>query len=248
MLDIQGFYENGIAIVDNENIVNWHFFNSHVRDLIGEMELNKIHKSYQGENINNIRLKVIESLNKLEGWEEKYFSMASSALDALLGKDMVVQKTLNFNIQTPNDVNSILEMHKDTFAGESPFEVIVWVPLTKAYGTNGLYYFDKEVSKKITNELTLQESKGISYLREKYYDQRKEINVDENSVVIFSSTIFHGNILNSTIDTRVSLNCRAKNLFHPDGSRELGYFYRVFKLGSIAKIGIEYSDERLKFN
>ena len=38
-------------------------------------------------------------------------------------------KKINLSIQIPNDTKSMLPMHSDIYAGESPFEVVVWIPL-----------------------------------------------------------------------------------------------------------------------
>ena len=35
----------------------------------------------------------------------------------------------------PNDKDSLLDLHSDIYAGESPFQVVVWIPLVDAYET-----------------------------------------------------------------------------------------------------------------
>jgi sporadic carbohydrate cluster 2OG-Fe(II) oxygenase len=198
-------------------------------------------------NINDIRLNLFESLNSIDRWESHFVAMAKNAVETIIGPDIAIQRRLNLNIQLPGDNQSKLDMHADVFSGESPFEVVMWVPLTRAYGSNGMYYFDREISKKIYKEIVSTELKGIDFLREKYWHHKKELNIDPDQVLIFSSTIFHGNVPNGTEDTRISINCRLKNLFHPDGSRDLGYFYKMLSLGPLAKIGIEYCENDYKF-
>ena len=38
-------------------------------------------------------------------------------------------KKINLSIQIPHDTKSMLPMHSDIYAGESPFEVVIWIPL-----------------------------------------------------------------------------------------------------------------------
>ena len=38
-----------------------------------------------------------------------------------------MQKNINVSIQTPRDKDSMLSMHSDIHAGESPFRVVAWL-------------------------------------------------------------------------------------------------------------------------
>ena len=44
-----------------------------------------------------------------------------------------MQNKINLSIQNPNDDSSLLNMHADTWSGDSPFEVVVWLPLVDTY-------------------------------------------------------------------------------------------------------------------
>lgn len=245
--DINKFYEEGIATFQNESLKDWELFKEKFSEALGTSDFNKLHLGATNRDINNIRLNIFDLLNSIEGWENHYVAMAKNVIDTIIGADVAIQRRLNLNIQLPGDLNSKLDMHADLFSGESPFEVVMWVPFTRAYGTNGMYYFDREISKKIYKEMVSSEMQGIDYLRKKYWSSKKELNVESDQIVIFSSTIFHGNVPNETGDTRISINCRLKNLFHPDGSRDLGYFYKMYSLGPLAKIGVEYCENEFKF-
>jgi sporadic carbohydrate cluster 2OG-Fe(II) oxygenase len=245
--NINSFYEEGISIFDNESPRDWDLFKNNFEKILGTSDFENIHQKAIISNINNIRLNVFESINSIDSWETHFISMAKNVINQIIGCDVAIQRRLNLNIQLPNDFSSKLDMHADLFSGESPFEVVIWVPLTRAYKSNGMYYFDRETSKKIYSELVSTEHLGIESLRKKYWNQRKELDVDSGKVVIFSSTVFHGNVPNVTNSTRISMNCRLKNLFHPEGSRDLGFFHKMHSLGPLAKIGIEFCENEFKF-
>ena len=109
----------------------------------------------------------------------------------MLGTDLAIQRKLNISIQMPEDETSILSAHQDYRSGESPFQRVIWIPLTDAFDSNAMY---------INNESGVYEP----------------INIKRGEILIFDPNTMHGNVLNKTQKTRVSLNIRIKNWFSPD--------------------------------
>ena len=50
-----------------------------------------------------------------------------------------MQNRINLSIQLPKDKGSLLDTHADTWNGNSPFEIVVWVPLVDCYKTKSMY-------------------------------------------------------------------------------------------------------------
>ena len=174
--------------------------------------MEKIHEFINKDNINRTRIDCFRSINKNKEWEKSYFSLASKTLTHLLGPDISIQSKLNLSIQMPEDKTSILDLHTDALSGQSVFELVLWVPLTRAYESNSMYIF-KETTNEILKNLKKNEAIGMKNLFEKYKKEAKFLNLKYGECLIFSPTLFHGNILNKTSTTRVSINCRFKNLF-----------------------------------
>ena len=148
----------------------------------------------------------------------------------------------------PNDHTSILSMHSDTLSGQSPYEIVLWLPLTNAFSSNAMFYFDIETSNAIRDDMILNEEKGLEFLRMKYWHKHKLLCVQPGQIALFSSTIFHGNILNSTNKTRISINCRFKNLYSPEviesiNERGVGIFYKLLKFSPLTKLAINYTNK-----
>lgn len=240
-------YTDGLVILKNENLNSYQFVKDKILNSVSCQSLEKLHLQANSNTVNELRINAYNEINAIDGWEKIYYSMAEKTLMALFGPDLLIQRKLNLSIQMPGDITSVLGLHMDTLSGQSPFEVVMWVPFTNVNASNGMYYFDRETSKKMRLEMPLYEDKGLEYLRKKYWDKRKELALSEAEVVIFSGTLFHGNVTNETQTTRISINCRFKNLFSPaarnmsTAERDVGIFYKLYSTSPVTRIGMEYS-------
>ena len=59
-----------------------------------------------------------------------------------------MQKKINLSIQLPKDKDSLLDLHSDIYAGESPFQVVVWIPLVDVYDTKSMFLLNQFIIKK----------------------------------------------------------------------------------------------------
>jgi sporadic carbohydrate cluster 2OG-Fe(II) oxygenase len=63
-----------------------------------------------------------------------------------------MQQRINLSIQMPNDTSSLLPVHADTWSGDSPFEVVVWLPLVNCFGTKAMYLLPPKKSEKFSEQ------------------------------------------------------------------------------------------------
>ena len=158
----------------------------------------------------------------------------------------LTNKMVNFSAQLPNDETSLLPIHSDSFSGESPFQINLWVPLTNAYDSNAMFIFNPKFSSKVMRNIRDYEQEGISKLVEEHPDECTFLKVSSGEALIFSPTCLHGNIINKTKETRLSFNCRYKNLFSPytenEGSeKKLGSFYSPLTPKAASLIGLNFN-------
>ena len=137
------FFENGFSIFNVENLLFLEKLRSQLLEQLNCKELDSLHKSIKYNEINNERIKCYRTINKNENWEKNYYSLAASKLQKLLGPDISIQSKLNLSIQMPNDISSVLDLHTDALSGQSVFEVVLWVPLTRSFDSNAMYIFSK---------------------------------------------------------------------------------------------------------
>ena len=69
-----------------------------------------------------------------------YYNVASEYLNILVGNELSMQKSINLSIQMPNDKSSLLDLHADTWSGDSPYEVVVWLPLVDCFKKKCIFY------------------------------------------------------------------------------------------------------------
>ncbi len=202
--------------------------------------LNFFHKYIKKNYINDFRLKIFNEINSKIEFKKSYYNISKEFLDLLVGNELAIQRRINLSIQMPKDNTSLLPLHSDVWSGDSPFEVVAWLPLVDCYKSKGMFIlppskYDK--LKKIFLDPKIKSSKKI------YYKLKKDlewIKIDYGQILIFNQCLPHGNIVNETKETRWSLNCRFKSIFTPYNEKKLGEFFEPITLKKISEIGMKY--------
>jgi sporadic carbohydrate cluster 2OG-Fe(II) oxygenase len=246
--------DNGFFIADIENIDFLNEIRSNFIDFIKQefsfdleyQDLEKIHK-YIGSNIvNEVRVKFFQEMNaSSNNFNSNYLTLAKNSMYEVVGTELASNKMVNFSIQMPNDNTSILPIHSDMFSGESPFQINLWVPLTDAKDTNSMFIFNPSFSKQVCSQLSYYEKAGLNQLMDSNKSEYQFLNVPYGKALIFTPTCLHGNVLNTSNKTRMSFNCRYKNLFSPYSSTEesdkkLGSFYSPLSPKAASLIGLDF--------
>src|SRR5690606_2664702 len=106
--------------------------------------LNRIHERVDAAGLNELRLAVIDGLNAEPWLRPSYHRLARRALAAVVGNELAMQRRLNLSIQMPHDASSLLPVHADSWDGDSPFEVVLWVPLVDCRRTKSMFLVPPE--------------------------------------------------------------------------------------------------------
>ena len=115
----------------------------------------KMHSYVPIKELNEFRLSIVNAINKNKNFATNYYLAAKAGLDSLVGNEIAMQKKLNITIQMPNDKESNLPMHSDIYAGESPFEVVVWIPLMDIKANSqSMFITSPKYNKIINNNVT----------------------------------------------------------------------------------------------
>jgi sporadic carbohydrate cluster 2OG-Fe(II) oxygenase len=202
--------------------------------------LNQIHKIVGVENLNSFRLKVIRGLNSIEQFREMYFRVARPYLEALVGNELAMQMRINLSIQLPNDDSSLLSVHADTWSGDSPFEVVAWLPLVDCYGSKAMYILPPDSTVELSRNFKQLAGHTSENLYQSIKHQVKWLQVDYGDVLIFNQALPHGNRVNMELETRWSMNCRFKGVYTPYGDKKLGEFFSPITLRAATINGMHY--------
>ena len=104
-----------------------------------EEQLNNFHKKINLKELNKLRFKIYNLINKDKKFGNFYYEIAKEYLNSLVGNELSMQKKINLSIQMPNDKDSLLDLHL-TFMRESPCKIIVWIPLVDVYSTKSMFF------------------------------------------------------------------------------------------------------------
>ena len=207
--------------------------------------LNNFHKYINLKELNSLRFNIYKQINISDVFSKIYYEIAKDYLDELVGNELSMQKKINLSIQMPKDKDSLLDLHSDIYAGESPFQVVVWIPLVDSYDTKSMFFTKPSHNKKMNDKLL----NTNNYTTKEMYNKNKKffkfLNIKYGDILIFSPLILHGNTMNKTKETRFSLNCRFKSLLTPydvtvKSHRNIPNFYKPLNIKPMTKIGFNY--------
>ena len=207
--------------------------------------LNNFHKYINLKELNSLRFNIYKQINTGDVFSKIYYEIAKDYLDELVGNELSMQKKINLSIQMPKDKDSLLDLHSDIYAGESPFQVVVWIPLVDSYDTKSMFFTKPSHNKKMNDKLL----NTNNYTTKEMYNKNKKffkfLNIKYGDILIFSPLILHGNTMNKTKETRFSLNCRFKSLLTPydvtvKSHRNIPNFYKPLNIKPMTKIGFNY--------
>jgi sporadic carbohydrate cluster 2OG-Fe(II) oxygenase len=192
------------------------------------------------DRLNDFRLAVIAALNA-EPWVRlAYFNLARRALESVVGNELCMQRRINLSIQVPDDDSSLLPLHSDTWAGDSPYEAVLWIPFTRCHGTKAMFLLPPDANAAFRASLHQYETEGTEAAFRAIEDRVTWIEIDYGQFLLFDQNLPHGNRVNREAETRWSANCRFKSVFTPYADKRLGEFFEPITLRPASRIGLAY--------
>jgi len=203
--------------------------------------LNRIQNYVPQSELNDLRLYLYKELNQRSWYRPTYFKLARPYIESLVGNELAMQNRINLSIQLPDDDSSLLTIHTDLYGGETPFQIVEWVPLVDVYDTKAMFLLPPEHMREITKRLKDFDEIGMDRVFEEVRDDLVWIEVSYGEVLIFSPNLFHGNVLNVTEESRWSMNVRITGLFTPYGTAEkkLGSYYLPITTRVVSRVGMD---------
>ena len=206
----------------------------------GGDSLDNTHESISSNELNAFRLEVIKEINEEPWLREAYYQIAKPYLDILVGNELAMQLRVNLSIQLPDDDSSLLPVHADTWSGDSPYEVVVWLPLVDCFNTKSMYLLPPKAANKLSDDFKLHVQGSSEELFNKIKNDVSWININYGEVLVFNQVYPHGNRVNKESGTRWSMNCRFKGLFTPYKDKKIGEFFEPITLRPVSKVSRSY--------
>ena len=202
--------------------------------------LDQIHLFVSKKDLNHFRLRMIEQINDESNFRKKYFSLAKKYLEILVGNELAMQLRVNLSIQLPDDDSSLLPVHADTWSGDSPFEVVIWVPLVDCFRSKSMYLLPPNDENKLILEQSIKKGKSSEELFKIISEKIIWLDVNYGELLIFNQALPHGNRINNEKETRWSMNCRFKGVFTPYNDKKIGEFFEPITLRAASRAGMNY--------
>ena len=202
--------------------------------------LNQIHQKVTGAELNDVRLKVIAKMNQDPSFRLHYFKLAREMLSLLVSNELAMQRRVNLSIQLPRDDSSLLPTHADVWSGDSPYEIVLWVPLVDCYQTKSMYITKASVDENLQRTFTQFQNKSSEDLFKHIEKDVIFLEVPYGSVLLFSQNVMHGNRINVENETRWSMNCRFKSVLSPYQGKTLGEFFEPITVRPLTRLGLSY--------
>lgn len=245
--------QDGYVIVDLKNAQYIKIIQDEVKSIFG-FDPTELHQ----KNLNDQeRLGINKNAQDIITQKELVKSLLIANADCftmLLGPDVDIQSSIYLRISRPDTENDMIDWHRDTFYGNSHWEINFWFPVFPLEEGAGLLVLEGSHLQPSTNIHMIEEknlfrkqvTKGsiASELGFQYAPKSDDViaNLDSSKVKLLSPKIgqaifFFSHLAhrpqNTSDKTRLSIDVRIKNMFAPTNSKP-GY-YQPLTRGDIAQ-------------
>lgn len=202
--------------------------------------LNGIAERVSPETLNAFRLHVIGAMNSATWLRASYFAVARRALEILVGNELCMQRRVNLSIQLPDDDSSLLPIHADVWSGDSPFEVVLWIPLVDCHASKSMFLLPPGPAARLHADMSRYAGRGVEAMFQEFEQDLVWMDISYGNFLLFNQNLPHGNRVNRERSTRWSMNCRFKGVFTPYADKTLGEFFEPITLRPASRIGLDY--------
>lgn len=202
--------------------------------------LNRIHEQVDVARLNGLRLAVVHGLRSAPWFRPAYFALARRAIELIVGNELAMQRGIGLSVQLPADTSSLLHIHADVWDGDSPFEVVLWVPMVDCFRTKAMYLVPPDKDRPFQRGMHRFQHGDVEALYQAASGDAAFVPVKYGQVLLFSQTLMHGNRVNEESETRWSLNCRFKSVLSPYADKKVGEFFEPITLRPATRLGLDY--------
>jgi len=194
--------------------------------------------------LNEFRLGLIRRAMADDTLRPLLYRLARQPLHLLVGNELAMQRGLGLSIQLPDDDSSLLALHSDVWSGNSPYEVVFWLPLTAVHDTRSMYLLPKPATDRVYHDFERYRNLSAEAFFNEIRDDLQWVRLEPGQGLIFWHGLIHGNRVNREAAARWSLNVRFKGLLTPYGTKELGESFLPITTRAMTRIGYQNREPR----
>lgn len=200
------------------------------------------------QRLNEVRVKLISTMAEDQSLRPEIYHSLRKSLHWIVGNELAMQRAVNLSIQLPNDSSSLLPVHSDVWSGNSPYEIVAWIPLVDCYRTKSMFLLDRSNSDAVYANFPEYSKLSAEEFYQKVDRDLEWLEVPRGHAVIFSHVIVHGNRVNAEKTARWTMNVRFKSLLSPYWSKEVGESFLPITVRPITRIGYAYRTPKVHGN
>ncbi|MFT7578837.1 MAG: sporadic carbohydrate cluster protein (TIGR04323 family) [Myxococcota bacterium] len=162
---------------------------------------------------------------------------AVGALEAPLA----VQRFPNVRIMAPDRPQAVFPFHTGLQYGHGPASRSLWLPLTDVRAPSdasaSMHIIDLETSRALVAQAT-SEQLSVAAMQALFLAHSKPLSAGPGQVVLFSQEHLHGNVVNTTGKTRVSIDFRIAEARFGDrlGDKPVGGYFSLLNEASVTSV------------
>ncbi len=248
MTDFTGIFENGYSIIDFSNTRCIRLIQDQIKLLFKSDPIEFHQKEMEDEQRLNLIKQAQDRLTETD-IVKNLLSDNSECIKSLIGPDVDIQTGLYLRVSRPNIEGDLIDWHRDTFYGNSHWELNFWLPifpleegagLMLAEGShlispNNVHYIqDKNLFRQQVTKGSVASQLGFQYAPK---SEEAITHMDMSTVRLIrpkvgQAVLFFGHIVhraqNFSAKTRVSIDVRIKHMLAPT-STKAGYYQPLFR-------------------
>ncbi len=192
------------------------------------------------DRLNEMRVKLISRMAEDPEIRPGIYQSLRKYIHWIVGNELSMQRSANLSIQLPADSSSLLPVHSDVWSGNSPYEVVAWVPLVDCYKTKSMFILNRNDSEKVYADFPRYSKLSAESFFREIEKNVHWLDVPRGHAVIFSHVLVHGNRVNAETTARWTMNVRFKGLLSPYWAKEVGESFQPITVRPITRIGYAY--------
>lgn len=204
------------------------FFLDSIRELKPGLDsLENVHHYFKTSELISLR-KHLEKLTRSREFSTRLDEFFREYITPQLDTDeYMIQSTCGIRVVVPEQerLGRLLSFHTGYWTGYSNSMGTVWIPITRAYGTNSMQVVSWEDSIEIMEKIH-GEKLPLEDIQSLCLSKSYPVNLDVGECWLFNQGHLHGNVNNTTGITRMSFDARYALIDGEFGPRRAGSFYR----------------------
>ncbi|MBV5336391.1 hypothetical protein JZU48_05315, partial [bacterium] len=187
--------------------------------------LETISERVAAERVNDFRLAVINGMNAAAWLRPAYLAVARRAVETIVGNELSMQRRVNLSIQLPADTSSVLPVHADVWSGDSPFEVVLWLPLVDTRRSMSMFLLPPGPTAALHGDFPSIADQSAEEIYKLAEPNMRWMEMEYGQFLLFNQNLPHGNRINQEPQARWSMNCRFKGVLTPYADKKLGELF-----------------------